>query len=49
MAMNVNERIRFARIIEKMERNKEFSKKIGIRDISECGKARGKRGEIYRC
>ena len=39
MVMNIEERIRIARIIDKVERNKAFGKRIGIRITVESGKA----------
>ena len=45
--MNVEERIRTVRIIEKIEKNKEFSKRIGIRSAATFRKERNK-NEVHR-
>lgn len=47
--MSVEERIRIGRIIEKIEKNKEYSEKIGIRTRSEYRKETGQKKEVYRC
>ena len=45
--MCVQERIRIVRIIEKIEKNKEFSKRIGIHAVSKDANGRSlKRGCI---
>ena len=49
MAMRTEERIRIARIIDKIEKNRAFSKRIGIRITSEYGKERGQKSEVHRC
>ena len=46
--MSVKERIRYTRIIEKIERNKAFSSRIGIRVTSEYKKVRDKKDEVHR-
>lgn len=41
--MSVGERIRVVRMIEKMDKNVDYSEKLGIRNVSvfhECGKAK---------
>lgn len=32
--MNVSERMKLVRIIEQMNKNKDFGRKLGIRDVS---------------
>jgi len=44
--MSIKERIR---IMEKIERNKTFSKRIGIRSVPAFGKVRVERNEVHRC
>ena len=46
--MGVQERIRIVRIIEKIERNREFSERIGIHRVLEKEKGR-KQNEVHRC
>lgn len=46
--MSVQERIRIVRIIEKIEKNKEFSERIGIHTVTEDKKGREK-SEVHRC
>ena len=45
--MGVKERIRVIRIIEKIKRNKEFSRRIGIRSVATYRKER-ERNEVHR-
>ena len=47
--MEIVERIRMSRIAEKIERNKEFCKKIGIRSMPVIGKVREQENEVHRC
>lgn len=47
--MSTNERIRMIRIIEKIERNKEYSNKVGIRSAPKIKKEREERYEVHRC
>ena len=47
--MNTKERIQIVRIMEKIERNKEFSNKIGIRSAPTIGKVREEKDEVHRC
>ena len=46
--MGVQERIRIVRIIEKIEKNKEFSERIGIHVVPEKEKGR-EQNEVHRC
>ena len=46
--MSVQERIRIVRIIEKIEKNREFSKRIGIYTVPEKEKGR-EQNEVHRC
>ena len=46
--MSVKERIRMIRIMEKIEKNKAYSERIGIHTASLKGKGR-KQDEVYRC
>lgn len=46
--MSVKERIRMIRIMEKIEKNKAYSERIGIQITSLKGKGR-KQDEVYRC
>ena len=47
--MSVKERIRMIWIMEKIERSKTFSKRIGIRSVPTFGKVREERNEVHRC
>ena len=46
--MSVQERIRVVRIIEKIEKNKEYSERIGMHIITENKKGKEK-NEVHRC
>ena len=46
--MSVKERIRIIRIIEKIDKNKAFSKRIGIHMVPWKEKKK-KKNEIHRC
>lgn len=46
--MSIKERIRNARIIEKIGKNKAFSERVGIHIVQPNGKGR-ERHEIHRC
>ena len=47
--MSVKERTRMIRMMEKIERNKTLSKRIGIRSVPTFGKVREERNEVHRC
>ena len=44
--MSVQERIRIGRIIEKIEKNKEYSEKIGIRTVLKYRREEGKKNIV---